>query len=111
MLSHTRKLFAVFALAFAGSATAMPVLTPTASNGFNGLSSVTSSGGALSRAPAGQTLRLNVPDYTAVYAGPNGAAMGGGGGAGDPTTSVPEPSMLALIGVGLLGLALRRRKR
>lgn len=37
-----------------------------------------------------------------------GGADGGGGGGGTP---VPEPEMLALFGLGLLGLGFARRKR
>jgi hypothetical protein len=39
------------------------------------------------------------------YLAPSGSTVGGGG-----TSSVPEPGVLSLLGLGLTGLILRRRK-
>jgi hypothetical protein len=39
------------------------------------------------------------------YLAPSGSTVGGGG-----SSSVPEPGVLSLLGLGLTGLILRRRK-
>lgn len=62
------------------------------------LSSIT--GGGLGRANAGESLRAFTADSTGTFSSDPA-----------PLSSVPEPAALGLMGLGVLGLALRRRRK
>lgn len=51
--------------------------------------------------------------YLPSYPPANNSTNGGGGGTGDPEDPnlVPEPSTLAIFGIGLLGMAFRKRRK
>lgn len=62
-------------------------------------------GAALPDTPDLDLLNLDIANFNYVD------LSGGAGGAITAARAVPEPAMLALLGVGLLGLALGRRRR
>lgn len=62
------------------------------------LSSIT--GGGLGRANAGESLRAFTADSTGTFSSDPA-----------PLSSVPEPAALGLLGLGVMGLALRRRRQ
>jgi hypothetical protein len=64
--------------------------------------------GAVDSAPGNFEAEFNLTQTTTGGGGTGGTGPGSGGGTG---TAVPEPVTLALMGAGLLGLGLTRRKR
>src|SRR5262249_59978543 len=63
--------------------------------------------------PPGSANPGSISAHVDVAAGPNGGGGGGGGGGGPPVNPAPEPSTLALSGLGLscLGIASWRKRR
>jgi hypothetical protein len=85
---------------------------------YNGLTNVFTVTGLLDGSLAEHTLNIAIADTSdsifdsGVYlAGLKGVSSAGGGGIGDPGTPVPEPATLAILGMGLLGLAAIRRSQ
>jgi hypothetical protein len=58
------------------------------------------------------TVTVTDDGVTATFDGlaPAGTASGGGTGGGGGTTGVPEPATFGLLGLGMLGTFLRRRR-
>lgn len=103
MIKHTiATTTAALVLLASGAAVAMPVLSADATQNFNGTVNLTGS-----TSKGADRADLSFPEVSMIYQGET-QAMGSGGNTG--VSEVPEPSIPALIGLGLIAMAVRRRQ-